>query len=65
MIVDYCRSSIDAARAKTAPRGSARNVDALSSRVTGQNPFSSEALAKQFLDLLEGSHDNLYDRRAS
>ena len=33
--------------------------------VTGQNPFSSEAMAKQFLDLLERSHDNLYDRRAS
>jgi putative intracellular protease/amidase len=33
--------------------------------VTGQNPFSSEAMAKQFLDLLERNHDNLYDRRAS
>ena len=33
--------------------------------LTGQNPFSSEAMAKEFLDLLGRSHDNLYDRRAS
>jgi putative intracellular protease/amidase len=33
--------------------------------VTGQNPFSSEAMAKEFLTLLEKSHDDLYDRCAS
>src|SRR5262249_28482794 len=33
--------------------------------VTGQNPFSSESMATQFLDLLERSHDKLSDRRAS
>jgi hypothetical protein len=29
------------------------------------NAFSSEAMAKKFPGLLENSHDNLYDRRAS